>query len=134
MTEWLNASVLISSALGSLIAGVLLLTAKPVWWKWVNTEAVSMGIKAWLPLIVFFLLLFAIGSCINYVERSKPSPFHPSLTKEEAAAARSECRMKAIEATAAMDIYQRDRATRQYYDACLASKGFEWNEPQAISP
>ncbi len=134
MTEWLNASVLLSSALGSLIAGLILLTTTPFWWKWVNTEAVSRGIKAWWPLMAVVICLVALVSYMNYVERSNIPLFHPSLTDEEAAAARSECKMKAIEATAAMDIYQRDRAAAQYYGACLASKGFEWNEPQAVSP
>ena len=134
MTEWLNTSVLVSSVLGSLVAGGLLLTAKPFWWKWVNNEAVSKGIKAWFPFAVLLFLLIGSVSYLNYINRSHIPPFHPSLTEEEAAAARSECMMKALEATAAIDIYGRDRAAAQYYGACLASKGFEWNNPRTVTP
>ena len=133
MAEWLNASVLASSAVGSLIAGVLLISAKPIWWKWVNTEAVRTGIKSWLPFMLAFILfvggIFGIASYMYYVERTNIPPSHPTLTEKQAAAARAECKMKAIEATATLDMYQRDIAEARYYGACLASKGFEWNEP-----
>ena len=136
MTEWLNPSVLISSAIGSLFAGLVLLTTKPFWWKcwwkWVNTEAVSKGIKAWLPLMAVLLLFFSPVFYINYVEKSNIPPFHPSLTEEEAAAARAECRMESIKATAALNMYEREHTRVRYYGACLESKGFEWNEPQAV--
>lgn len=36
MVEWLNPSTIASSVVGSIIAGVLLLTAAPIWWKWVK--------------------------------------------------------------------------------------------------
>ena len=142
MTEWLNVSVLLSSALGSLVAGLILLTTTPFWWKWAkkwaNTEAASRRIKAWLPFLAFAIILAALFFGMNYfersVEKSNIPPFHPSLTEEEAAAARSECKMRAIEATATLDIYGRHRAAAQYYGACLESKGFEWNEPQPVSP
>ena len=123
MTEWLNTSVLVSSVLGSLVAGGLLLTAKPLWWNWVTNEAVSKGIKAWFPFAVLLFLLIGSASYLNYVNRSHIPPFHPSLTEEEAAAARSECMMKALEATAAIDIYGRDRASSSILRRLLGKQG-----------
>ena len=125
MLDWFNLSTMLNSVIGSLIAGLLLLTTAPVWWwKWFkpgDTTKFRKGLLSFAGVLGFLILLV-------YLERSSIPPHHPTLSDKEAEAAFAECAMKSIEATAAIrGSGSRLAAQRRHEKACLIDKGFEWN-------
>ncbi|MYH34879.1 MAG: hypothetical protein F4133_13885 [Gammaproteobacteria bacterium] len=130
MVEWLNPSTIASSVLGSIIAGVLLLTAAPIWWKWVkiaDTARFGEVVKTIIVVAVMVGALYGVFALLDYFERSSIPQHHPTLTEEEAEKAFMECEMESIKATAEITpLSERSAARQRYRAACLVNKGFDW--------
>ena len=127
MTDWIDLSTVASSVIGSLIAGVLLVSTVPFWWKWVKPDsAVRIGKKIF-AFAVLLALVIGPPLILEYQERSSIPRFHPTLTEEEAKSAFLACEKESITATAQVTPpSDRSVARQKYRAACLIEKGFEW--------
>lgn len=122
-------TAIVSSVIGSLIVGILLVTSAPLWWKkWVSNVTKlkkALGGVAFFVFIIGGITLAILG--LEYVETKSIPPHHPGLTNEEVQLAHAECEMKSIEASA--DIISRSErswARQRYRAACLIERGFRW--------
>ena len=131
-------STFLSSAFGSLLAGVFLLTSAPLWWKWWSRirDNTSMEPPKWLvslalvgiPLVIALFLIGLSAELEVSLEKGAIPPHHPGLTEEKAALAIAECDMKSVAVTAGIRRESsRDKARRKYKSACLLEKGFRWS-------
>ena len=125
----IDLTAIVSSVIGSLIVGILLVTSAPLWWrKWVSNVTKlkkALGVVAFIVVILGGIALAILG--LDYIETKSIPPNHPGLTNEEVQLARAECEMKSIEASA--DILSRSErswARQRYRAACLIEKGFRW--------
>ncbi|MDE0360592.1 MAG: hypothetical protein OXI74_05430 [Rhodospirillaceae bacterium] len=74
---------ILNSAFGSLLAGIVLLSSAPLWWKWLKrVEASSLKKKLEPAAIVGGLLglLLLLGSLLSYQEQSSIPRYHPDLS------------------------------------------------------
>lgn len=138
MVDW---SIVLHSALGSLIIALLFISSAPLWWKRFerlrSAETLSMimdGLKG--PLILGGILLFLVFLIVLmaridfYLEDTSIPKYHPTLTDEEAKLVFAECQGKSIEATATIRGKQsRDEAQRKHRAACLIRNGYRWSVP-----
>ena len=134
MSELLNLHTIVSSAIGSLIAGLILLGTAPVWWKWLHLENTA-ELKEKLKSILFFVVLIGILILLmmlsSYFEARSIPQYYSELSNEEAKMAIAECELQSIEATSTINSrYDRNSARVRIRSTCLLSKGFEWNPPE----
>ena len=133
MSDWLDLSTVVSTAIGTFIAGLLLLRSAPLWWrKWIkpgDTPKVREAVRTFAGIAVLigsFVGIFVVVTAVtSYVESASTPRYHPTLTEDEATLAFSECEMQSVKATS--DILQkssRSVARSRYRKACLISKGF----------
>ena len=127
MLDWFDLSTMLSSVLGSFIAGLLLLTAMPVWWKWLKPGDTTK-LRKTIGAIFFCAVVLGLLILSGYLGRNSIPLHHPTLSDKEAASAFFECEMKSIDITSAIQRRSsREAAKRRYRSACLIGKGFEWN-------
>lgn len=125
MSGWLDWSTVVSTALGTVIAGALLLTSAPLWWrKWLDSVEAAKIKEAAKTLAVFgFLLALWLGASLLSAYFDSAPRHHPTLTEKEKRMAFSECEMESVKATSDIS-RRRDYAQIKYRNACLISKGF----------
>ena len=135
MFEWFDFSAVMNSIIGSLFVGALLLSAAPIWIKWLQPRDFSTFRKIAevmaIPTILIGLLLLSV-TILGYLERSSIPSYHPDFSDEEAARAYAECEMESIEATSEIrSEISRDHQRMNYRAACLIRKGFKWERGDA---
>ena len=122
---------IVSSALGTAVVGILLLTSAPLWWRWLKRVELAGLRKNLIPMAVFAVLIGILAVMIEVdgcMETESIPSYHPTFTEEEIGKAFSECQMKSIEVTSEIKgRSSRTVARRNYRRACLWEKGFRFS-------
>lgn len=131
MSNLLDFSTIASSAIGSLIAGLLFLSSAPLWLKWIKSRDTTKLKGAVKGVLVFSLIGAILVLCIwalDHMEKVRTPSYHPTLPDGEAAEAFLECDMESIEATASIISRSERNSSRIRHRAnCLLIKGFKFD-------
>lgn len=131
----LDTAQIASSVIGSLIAGLVLLSAVPVWWRKVKNVNLSEDVRFMIRKISWslaFVSIIGIAVAIFIAFRPAEPTYrltHPDMTDEEIEQNSIECEMKALELLAQMqgerNTIIRMRVHKRYYNLCLEDKGIK---------
>lgn len=131
----LDTAQIASSVIGSLLAGLVLLSAVPVWWRKIKNVNLSEDTRFMIRKISWSLASVSIiGIVIAIFIAFRPEEptyrlTHPDMTDEQIEQNSIECEMKALELLAQMqgerNTIIRMRVYKKYYRLCLADKGIK---------